>query len=76
VGANGNREQERCHRGHKLIEPNTKPGTGGGRRCRACECALSASHNALHRHGNDWDESKVQDYADLKYSELVTNARS
>jgi hypothetical protein len=64
------------YRGHRLVEPNVKPGSNGGRRCRSCECALSAAHNALHRHGIDWDESKVQDYADLKYSELVTNART
>lgn len=76
MGANGSRPQEKCHRGHLLVEPNTKPGTNGGRRCRACECALSSAGNARKRHGIDWEEGKVQDYADTKYSELVARASS
>lgn len=76
MGARGNQQQEKCHRGHRLIEPNTKPANNGGRRCRACECALSAFHNARVRHGIDWDESKIQDYADNKYAELVPFARA
>jgi len=76
LGANGNRQQEKCYRGHMLVEANTKPAHNGGRRCRSCECALSSAHNAMVRKGELWTPENVQDYADLKYSELVTNARS
>lgn len=76
MGMNGNRQQEKCHRGHLLVEPNTKPANNGGRRCRACECALSASHNARVRHGDVWTAETLGHYADLKYSELVPFART
>jgi hypothetical protein len=70
LGANGNRYQEECHRGHRLVEPNTKPGTGGGRRCRACERALSTAHNNFVRHGIPTSKEELDALADAKYAEL------
>jgi hypothetical protein len=70
MGANGNKQQERCHRNHKLEGRNVKQGTGGGRRCRACERALSAAHNSQHRMGIILSETEVNDLADHKYAVL------
>jgi NAD-dependent SIR2 family protein deacetylase len=71
MGANGSLKQEKCYRGHKLVEPNTKTCQNGGRRCRACECALSRAHNWKVRKGVIWTVEDIQDAADAKYKELV-----
>jgi hypothetical protein len=70
MGANGNQPQEKCHRGHKLVEPNLKTCQNGGRRCRSCECALSVQHNRRVRQGVVMTDRQVQEYADWKFSTL------
>lgn len=62
---------EKCKRGHRLIEPNIKSCHNGGRRCRACECALSRAGNWKTRRGVIWTEEDIQESADAKYKDLM-----
>lgn len=69
MAANGNKQQDTCHRGHRLAGDNRKPQTQGSR-CRACECALSHAHNNRVRKGIVLTPEQVNEYADWKFTTL------
>jgi len=68
---NGNTGKTHCIRGHQFIGANIKAQGDRDRRCRACECAISAVHNWLRRKGVPITEAAIKEYADRKYATLV-----
>lgn len=71
MGANGRATQTHCGRGHKMVDPNLLPASNGGRRCRACNRALSQVHNWLIRKGIFTTAEGLDELADKKYRQLI-----
>lgn len=71
MGQNGNQQQPACKRGHRLEGTNAIPHSRGGRRCRACNRALTASANLLSRKGVILTPQEVDQLADDKYQALL-----
>lgn len=70
MGQLGNRQQPACKRGHRLEGRNAMPHSNGGRRCRACNRALTAAHNLLQRKGISLTKAEMEAMADEKYQAL------
>jgi hypothetical protein len=70
MGQLGNRQQPACKRGHRLEGKNAMPHSNGGRRCRACNRALTAADNLLNRKGISLTPAEVDALADEKYQAL------
>lgn len=70
MGALGNKRQAQCHRGHHLTKVNTAPASNGGRRCRACNQALSQAYNMAQRQGIYLLAADIDALSDEKYAVL------
>jgi hypothetical protein len=66
----GAQPKEKCKRGHELEEWSTLPANPTGRRCRACNRAISTAFNWGKRYGQFLSESQLQDLADEKFAIL------
>jgi hypothetical protein len=66
----GAQPKDKCKRGHELEEWSTLPANPTGRRCRACNRAISTAFNWEKRLGLRLTEEGLQDLADHKFSLL------
>jgi len=66
----GARTKEYCKRGHELEEWSTLPANPTGRRCRACNRAISTAFNWEKRLGLTLTPEGLQDLADEKFAAL------
>lgn len=71
MGALGSKRQAQCHRGHHLTGENTAPASNGGRRCKACNQAMSQAHNWRVRSGVLLSPAQLTALADEKYAVLA-----
>lgn len=71
MGLRGPKPQEFCQRGHELKDWSTLPATKSGRRCRACNRAISTAWNLEKRKGIVLTPHELNELADDKFFALA-----
>ena len=71
MGTRGPKPKEYCIRGHVMEDWSTLPANPSGRRCRACNRAISTAWNMEKRHGIVLSPSELSELADEKFTALA-----